>query len=123
MSHAALPPIRAQKSASGNQTKHSGLENGAKNLGAAMFESLPCPGAATTGGQDTKDVSSLPCAGGFETNFVESGPRKAGREDDLSNLPLQTLSFRNLTNVSYLQMDKKGNFFLNSDFSTKSFNN
>ena len=93
MSHATLPPIKGKKK---NKDDNEEKLNPTK---PNNFESLQLSPKARSP-VEYRDPKSLPC-NGFESNFVEVGPKKVEGEEDLSKLPMQTLSFKNLANVTY----------------------
>lgn len=95
MSHATLPPIKGKKK---NKDDNEEKINPTK---PNNFESLQLSPKARSP-VEYRDPKSLPC-NGFESNFVEVGvgPKKVEGEEDLSKLPMQTLSFKNLANVTY----------------------
>lgn len=93
MSHATLPPIKGKKK---NKDDFEEKINPTK---PNNFESLQLSPKSRYP-VEYRDPKSLPC-NGFESNFVEVGPKKVEGEEDLSKLPMQTLSFKNLENITY----------------------
>ena len=93
MSHATLPPIKGTKRTKPNNIHEENITK------PNNFESLQFPPKTLSKGE-YRDPKSLPCEG-FETNFVEAGPKKIECQNEISNLTMQTLSFKNLENITY----------------------